>query len=129
MAAWSWLWPATAASGSLDDKTALGLPEVQLGLLPGSGGTQRLPRLIGASKALDMILTGKHIRARQALRLGLVDDAVPQSILLQTAIERVKQGWQSRRELPWQERLLNGPLGKSLAVQHCTQENAGENAR
>ncbi|CAI0703499.1 fatty acid oxidation complex subunit alpha FadJ [Serratia proteamaculans] len=99
---------------SLDDKTALGLPEVQLGLLPGSGGTQRLPRLIGASKALDMILTGKHIRARQALRMGLVDDAVPQSILLQAAIERVKQGWQSRRELPWQERLLNGPLGKSL---------------
>ncbi len=99
---------------SLDDKTTLGLPEVQLGLLPGSGGTQRLPRLIGASKALDMILTGRHIRARQALRMGLVDDAVPQSILLQTAIERVKQGWKSRRTLPWQERLLNGPLGRSL---------------
>lgn len=99
---------------SLDDKTQLGLPEVQLGLLPGSGGTQRLPRLIGASKALDMILTGKSIRARQALRMGLVDDAVPLSILLQTAIERVKQGWRSRRALPWQERLLSGPLGRSL---------------
>ena len=99
---------------SLDDKTALGLPEVQLGLLPGSGGTQRLPRLVGAAKALDMILTGKHIRARQALRMGLVDDAVPQSILLQTAIERVKQGWKHQRELPWQDRLLNGPLGKNL---------------
>lgn len=99
---------------SLDDKTALGLPEVQLGLLPGSGGTQRLPRLIGASKALDMMLTGRHVRARQALRMGLVDEAVPQSILLQTAIERVKQGWKSRRALPWQERLLNGPLGRSL---------------
>jgi 3-hydroxyacyl-CoA dehydrogenase/enoyl-CoA hydratase/3-hydroxybutyryl-CoA epimerase len=99
---------------SLDDKTALGLPEVQLGLLPGSGGTQRLPRLVGAAKALDMILTGKHIRARQALRMGLVDDAVPQSILLQTAIERVKQGWKHQRELPWQDRLLNGPLGRNL---------------
>ncbi|HBV38605.1 MAG TPA: hypothetical protein DEF05_02650, partial [Erwinia sp.] len=41
---------------SLDEKTRLGLPEVQLGLLPGSGGTQRLPRLIGASHALDLIL-------------------------------------------------------------------------
>ncbi|AHG18823.1 multifunctional fatty acid oxidation complex subunit alpha [Chania multitudinisentens RB-25] len=99
---------------SLDDKTVLGLPEVQLGLLPGSGGTQRLPRLIGASLALDMILTGKQIRARQALRMGLVDDAVPQSILLQAAIERVKQGWKSQRQLPWRERLLNGPLGKNL---------------
>ncbi|VTR48087.1 Fatty acid oxidation complex subunit alpha [Serratia fonticola] len=82
--------------------------------MPGSGGTQRLPRLIGASKALDMMLTGRHVRARQALRMGLVDEAVPQSILLQTAIERVKQGWKSRRALPWQERLLNGPLGRSL---------------
>lgn len=99
---------------SLDDKTALGLPEVQLGLLPGSGGTQRLPRLIGARPALEMILTGKQIRARQALRMGLVDDAVPQSILLQAAVDRVKQGWQSRRKLPWQERLLGGPLGKNL---------------
>ena len=61
-----------------------------------------------------MILTGKHIRARRALRMGLVDDAVPQSILLQTAIERVKQGWKHQRELPWQDRLLNGPLGKNL---------------
>ncbi|MGY2925880.1 enoyl-CoA hydratase/carnithine racemase [Ewingella americana] len=55
---------------SLDDKTQLGLPEVQLGLLPGSGGTQRLPRLIGAPKALDMMLTGRSIRAKQAQRNG-----------------------------------------------------------
>ena len=62
---------------SLDDKTQLGLPEVQLGLLPGSGGTQRLPRLIGAPKALELMLTGRSLRAKQALKLGLVDDAVP----------------------------------------------------
>ncbi|GAA3903741.1 fatty acid oxidation complex subunit alpha FadJ [Gibbsiella dentisursi] len=99
---------------SLDDKTVLGLPEVQLGLLPGSGGTQRLPRLVGASRALDMMLTGKHLRARQALRSGLVDDAVPQAILLQTAVAQVKQGWRAQRQLPWRERLLNGPLGRSL---------------
>lgn len=53
-----------------DPKTVLGLPEVQLGLLPGSGGTQRLPRLIGVSTALEMILTGKQLRAKQALKLG-----------------------------------------------------------
>lgn len=99
---------------SLDDKTQLGLPEVQLGLLPGSGGTQRLPRLIGAPKALDMMLTGRSIRAKQALRMGLVDDAVPYSILLQTALERVAKGRKSRPPLPWQARLAGGPLGKSV---------------
>lgn len=99
---------------SLDDKTQLGLPEVQLGLLPGSGGTQRLPRLIGTPKALDMMLTGRSIRAKQALRMGLVDDAVPYSILLKTALERVAKGRKSRPPLPWQARLAGGPLGKSL---------------
>jgi len=99
---------------SLDDKTQLGLPEVQLGLLPGSGGTQRLPRLIGAPKALDMMLTGRSIRAKQAQRMGLVDDAVPQAILLQTALERVLMGRKPRAPLPWQARLAGGPLGKAL---------------
>ncbi len=66
-------------------KTALGLPEVQLGLLPGSGGTQRLPQLVGLQKSLDMMLTGKQLRAKQALKSGLVDDVVPKSILLATA--------------------------------------------
>ena len=51
----------------------LGLPEVQLGLLPGAGGTQRTPRLIGAQAALDMMLTGRHLSAKEALSLGLVD--------------------------------------------------------
>ncbi len=66
-------------------KTALGLPEVQLGLLPGSGGTQRLPKLVGIQKSLDMMLTGKQLRAKQALKAGLVDDVVPNSILIATA--------------------------------------------
>ncbi len=50
--------------------TMIGLPEVNLGLLPGAGGTQRLPRLIGAAKALDMIVTGNPIKAEEAIRLG-----------------------------------------------------------
>src|SRR3954467_15524776 len=68
-------------------KTQLGLPEVQLGLIPGAGGCQRLPRLIGARAALDMILTGKSERASKALRLGLVDGVVPSSILRQVAVD------------------------------------------
>ena len=51
-----------------DKKTMLGVPEVQLGLLPGGGGTQRLPRLVGITTALDMMLTGKQIRPKQALK-------------------------------------------------------------
>src|ERR671914_338901 len=68
-------------------KTQLGLPEVQLGLIPGAGGCQRLPRLIGARAALDIILDGKSERAAKALRLGLVDEVVPRSVLRQVALE------------------------------------------
>ncbi|HAT7686934.1 fatty acid oxidation complex subunit alpha FadJ [Enterobacter cloacae] len=97
-----------------DAKTVLGLPEVQLGLLPGSGGTQRLPRLVGVSTALEMILTGKQLRARQALKAGLVDDVVPHSILLEAAVELALKGRQARRVLPVRERVLAGPLGRAL---------------
>ncbi|MFM0435044.1 3-hydroxyacyl-CoA dehydrogenase NAD-binding domain-containing protein [Paraburkholderia strydomiana] len=55
------------------DGAKLGLPEVQLGLLPGAGGTQRTPRLIGAQAALDLMLSGRHANAKEALALGLVD--------------------------------------------------------
>ncbi len=53
--------------------TRVGLPEVKLGLIPGAGGTQRLPRLIGVEAALDMIVTGRQVKANEALELGLVD--------------------------------------------------------
>ena len=56
-----------------DNKTVVGLPEVKLGLLPGSGGTQRLPRLVTVLDALDMSLTGKMVKAKKAKSLGLVD--------------------------------------------------------
>lgn len=72
-------------------KTQLGLPEVQLGLLPGGGGTQRLPRLIGIQQAMKMMLTGSAVRAKQALKSGIVDDMVPLSILLDVAVEYAKK--------------------------------------
>src|SRR5918995_5379209 len=72
-------------------KTQLGLPEVQLGLIPGAGGCQRLPRLIGARAALDMILTGKSERASKALRIGLVDEVVAPSILRPVALEAARR--------------------------------------
>jgi 3-hydroxyacyl-CoA dehydrogenase/enoyl-CoA hydratase/3-hydroxybutyryl-CoA epimerase len=72
-------------------KTILALPEVQLGIIPGAGGTQRLPRLIGVRDALDMILTGKNIRAKKALQMGLVDEMVHPAILLDVAIRRAHE--------------------------------------
>ena len=67
--------------------TRLGLPEVQLGLIPGAGGTVRLPRLVGIEDALDLILTGKRLRPDSAKRKGLVDDVVHPAILIETAFE------------------------------------------
>ena len=54
----------------------VGLPEVLIGVIPGGGGTQRLPRLIGPAAALDMITTGRHVPAHEAHALGIIDDIV-----------------------------------------------------
>jgi enoyl-CoA hydratase/carnithine racemase len=63
------------------DDAIFGLPEVQLGIIPGAGGTQRLPRLVGLGQALRLILTGQRIDAAEALRIGLVTDVVPRAEL------------------------------------------------
>ncbi len=94
-------------------KTALGLPEVQLGLLPGSGGTQRLPKLVGIQKALDMMLTGKQLRAKQALKAGLVNDVVPESVLVDVAEKLILSGKVSGGPVRYKKLKLN-LLGKFL---------------
>jgi enoyl-CoA hydratase len=65
------------------DKARLGQPEVKLGLIPGYGGTQRLPRLVGEPAALKLLLTGEIIDAVEALRIGLVDEVVPAERLME----------------------------------------------
>lgn len=72
-------------------KTVLGLPEIKLGIHPGFGGTQRLPRLIGIRNALDIILTGKNIYPRKALRLGLADKMAPCEYLMDQAVKTVEE--------------------------------------
>jgi 3-hydroxyacyl-CoA dehydrogenase len=81
--------------------TKLGLPEVNIGLIPGAGGTQRLPRLIGIANALELISTGKTVTAAQALQMGLVDRIVSEADLLDQAVTYAQQlvdtGAQPRR--------------------------------
>ena len=67
------------------DDACLGQPEVKLGVIPGYGGTQRLPRLVGRGAALKLLLTGEIISAQEALRIGLVDEVVPAANLMQRA--------------------------------------------
>ena len=68
-----------------------GQPEVKLGLLPGGGGTQRLPRLVGKGRALQLILTGETISAQEAYRIGLVNEVVPAASLIERAETILKQ--------------------------------------
>ena len=79
-------------------KTTFSVPEVQLGLIPGMGGTQRLPRRVGLQAALDMILTGRSVRAKRALQLGLVDEMVHPAILREIAIDRARALGAGRRQ-------------------------------
>jgi 3-hydroxyacyl-CoA dehydrogenase / enoyl-CoA hydratase / 3-hydroxybutyryl-CoA epimerase len=109
-------------------RTQLGLPEVQLGILPGAGGCQRLPRLIGARAALDIILAGKAERADKAFRLGIVDELVHPAILRDVtlaAARRMADGWRPKRRRPggvaaW---LLDGnPLGRRLVFRAARKQ-------
>ncbi|GHE63911.1 enoyl-CoA hydratase/isomerase family protein [Streptomyces griseoaurantiacus] len=78
------------------DNAKLGQPEILLGLIPGAGGTQRLSRLIGPSRAKDLIFTGRQVRAEEALSLGLVDRVVPAAEVYEEA-------------RAWAARLVRGP--------------------
>lgn len=91
----------------------LGLPEVQIGILPGGGGTQRLPRLIGPKIALDMIVSGRHVPADEAKSLGIIDAIVPGKDLLGEAIAFAK-GIADKRPLP-RVRDLTEKLGEAKA--------------
>ncbi|MFN2572199.1 MAG: fatty acid oxidation complex subunit alpha FadJ [Gemmatimonadales bacterium] len=109
-------------------KTQIGLPEVQLGILPAAGGCQRLPRLIGARAAFDIILAGKTERAAKAFRLGMVDELVAAPILAEitvAAARRMATGWRPKRKrrggvLGF---LLDGnPLGRRLVFRTARKQ-------
>ena len=105
--------------GSDHPRFQLGLPEVNLGILPVWGGATRLPRLIGLPKALDFILRGRSVDAKRAERLGILDMAVSHGELEKRSLELlhalIEGERPRRRKLPFSERLLSqNPLGRAL---------------
>ena len=73
------------------ESARLGQPEIQLGIIPGAGGTQRLARLVGPARAKDMVFTGRNVKAAEALAIGLVDQVVPDAEVYQAAVAMVKR--------------------------------------
>ena len=73
------------------DKALFGAPEVKLGIIPGDGGTQRLPRLIGLGRAMEMILTGDFIDAQEAYRIGLVNKVIPHDEMIEQTMALAKK--------------------------------------
>jgi len=99
-------------------KTVLGVPEVMLGLLPGWGGTQRLPKIVGAANALDLMLTGKMVKAAKARKMGLVDLVVDPNALERTAVAQAESliagtSKPKARKLGWTDWFLEKtPVGR-----------------
>ena len=106
-------------------KTMLGFPEVQLGLLPGAGGSNRLPRLIGALAALDMILTARNERGKKALAIGLIDELVPEAILVDIAVaaaERLSRGGKRPKRRGGSLWIDGNPLGRLMVYRKSREQ-------
>ena len=73
------------------ERARVGQPEILLGVIPGAGGTQRLPRLVGPSRAKDLVFSGRMVGAAEALQIGLVDQVVPDAEVYQAALDLVKR--------------------------------------
>lgn len=113
-----------------DPKTRLGLPEVTLGIIPGFGGTQRLPRLVGPSQALDLILSGRQIDAKRAERVHLADARYPREFLperLEAFVGRILSPrgaaeLLARRRVGRRALLEGNPLGRALLFSRVRRE-------
>ena len=110
---------------SNDKSTRIGLPEVKLGIIPGFGGCVRLPRVVGLQASLDIILAGKAVNARKAVKIGLADKAVHPAILEQKAVEMAldaaKKGKRKKRFKPksMMDRVLESPIGRPMVFKQA----------
>jgi 3-hydroxyacyl-CoA dehydrogenase/enoyl-CoA hydratase/3-hydroxybutyryl-CoA epimerase len=115
-----------------DDRgTQLGLPEIKLGLLPGAGGTQRLPRLAGTAAAFQLLLSGEPVSAQRALELGIVDEVVAKNALMTAARLRVLRLVKATTKAPWDRSGWRPPLNpydfNALEVTSTIAEAVGIN--
>jgi 3-hydroxyacyl-CoA dehydrogenase/enoyl-CoA hydratase/3-hydroxybutyryl-CoA epimerase len=113
-----------------DPRMRIGLPEVQIGIVPGFGGTQRMPRLVGLVPSLDLILTGRKLNAKQARKIGLVDEVVPSAYLDRVAGERVRAASGAsrpprRRPLTMQAMEKIGPL-RNMVLSRARKKTAAK---
>jgi 3-hydroxyacyl-CoA dehydrogenase / enoyl-CoA hydratase / 3-hydroxybutyryl-CoA epimerase len=109
-----------------DPKAVVGLPEVQVGLLPGAGGTQRLPRLIGIMGALPLLLQGKHVKPAEALKLGIVHAIAPATEVVAKAREWLLGS--PSAEQPWDSKKFRVPGGAGPLAAHAMQSFGAGNA-
>ncbi len=107
-------------------KASMGLPEVQLGIFPAWGGTTYLPRLIGIPAALDMVLTGRNIRARAGKRMGLIDEILPEATALEAALQWASSKRGKRRE-PGRSRLMieGNPVARKVIFNKARSATLG----
>ena len=109
-----------------NEKIAIGLPEVQVGLLPGGGGTQRLPRLIGIEKSLPLLLKGTHLPPSKAKELGIVHEVVPAADLLAHAKQWLLE--KGDAEQPWDKKGFKVPGGAGAMNPRAAQQFMGGTA-
>lgn len=114
--------------GSFSDRLRMGLPEVKLGIIPGFGGTQRLPRLAGLSRALDMILSGRMLSGKSALKYGLMDRMFPDATLAEDVVNFAEGVSSGKEKVPRKKKkkvlqlfLENTPLGRALLFKGATK--------
>ncbi|MCL4132940.1 UNVERIFIED_CONTAM: hypothetical protein GTU68_038570 [Idotea baltica] len=101
--------------------TRIGVPEVQLGLLPGGGGTQRIPRLVNLPSALDLMLTGRQLNAVRAKKIGLVDAVVAPEVLLQVAEKTLAKG-KPNREKNIKDKLMSSALARKVIISQARKK-------
>ncbi|MBN8939300.1 MAG: enoyl-CoA hydratase/isomerase family protein [Rhizobiales bacterium] len=114
-----------ARIASDNPKLRVGLPEVKVGLFPGAGGTQRVPRMTATQDALQMLLKGDQLKADRAKAMGLIDDVVPAATLVEAAKARLKAGVDPQK--PWDKpkfRLPSGPVYSAAGMMTWPPANA-----
>lgn len=105
--------------------TKIGLPEVMIGLLPGGGGNTKLPRLINLPTALDLLLTGKQLDSKRALKAGMIDERVSPKILMRVAVEaaeRLIKNGLPERKLSFKDKIFTLPLIKDFVIKKARQQ-------